>query len=260
MRPTCTNGPRHRSAPAETVPFSVVLDTCVLYPACDRHLQHDRLSRPQHRATRDRDHPPRHLPPRPARPCARSGHRRAVRASRGTSDLEIPDAMPSAATRSSTLRADTPCTSWSPVPGPVPDALGRARLGALMRPSTDAFGRLRVDEGLERRRDGSGDHVDIAAGALRVDNDEVELVVELELCWPSRSGPAVARGCEVRHRHRAGLSPAGRTGRSDRVRISESRRGASGRTARDHGCPSPTCRMHRPRRRRSWGMNLHTGP
>lgn len=33
MRPTCTNGPRHRSAPAETVPFPVVLDTCVLYPA-----------------------------------------------------------------------------------------------------------------------------------------------------------------------------------------------------------------------------------
>lgn len=33
MRPTCTNGPRHLSAPAEIVAFSVVLDTCVLYPA-----------------------------------------------------------------------------------------------------------------------------------------------------------------------------------------------------------------------------------
>lgn len=33
MRPTCTSGPRHPSAPAEAVSFSVILDTCVLYPA-----------------------------------------------------------------------------------------------------------------------------------------------------------------------------------------------------------------------------------
>ena len=33
MRSTCTSGPRHPSALVEAVSFSVVLDTCVLYPA-----------------------------------------------------------------------------------------------------------------------------------------------------------------------------------------------------------------------------------